>query len=196
MVRIITLIILFFIPELSLSQNGIIRGTLKDKSSQEGLPFANIIVKELGTGTTTDFEGNYNLEVQPGNYSVEFSYVGYESIVVTDVTINEGTIYPLSVSLEYESELLEDVVVTAAVIADSESALLSVQRKSPNLLDGITAENFKKIGDGDAAAAIKRVPGVSIQGGKYVFVRGLGDRYTKTILNGLDIPRYSLYLLI
>ncbi|MFL2996054.1 MAG: carboxypeptidase-like regulatory domain-containing protein, partial [Cytophagales bacterium] len=188
MVRVIILIILFFIPELSLSQNGIIRGTLKDKLSQEGLPFANIIVKELGTGTTTDFEGNYNLEVQPGNYSVEFSYVGYESIVVTDVTINEGAIYPLSVSLEYESELLEGVVVTAAVIADNESALLSVQRKSPNLLDGITAENFKKIGDGDAAAAIKRVPGVSIQGGKYVFVRGLGDRYTKTILNGLDIP--------
>ena len=146
MVRIITLIILFFIPELSLSQNGIIRGTLKDKSSQEGLPFANIIVKELGTGTTTDFEGNYNLEVQPGNYSIEFSYVGYEIIVVTDVTVNEGAIYPLSVSLEYESELLEDVVVTAAVIADSESALLSIQRKSPNLLDGITAENFKKIG--------------------------------------------------
>ena len=188
MVRIITLVILLSIPELSLSQNGIIRGTLKDKSSQEGLPFANIIVKELGTGTTTDFEGNYNLEVQPGNYSVEFSYVGYESIVVTDVTINEGAVYPLSASLEYESELLEGVVVTAAVIADSESALLSVQRKSPNLLDGITAENFKKIGDSDAAAAIKRVPGVSIQGGKYVFVRGLGDRYTKTILNGLDIP--------
>ena len=66
----------------------------------------------------------------------------------------------------------------------------SVQRKSPNLLDGITAENFKKIGDSDAAAAIKRVPGVSIQGGKYV-VRGLGIG-TQKQLNGLDIPGLDL----
>tara|TARA_B110000438_G_scaffold55973_1_gene56115 strand:- start:538 stop:3318 length:2781 start_codon:yes stop_codon:yes gene_type:complete len=179
---------LFYIPQLSLSQEGILRGVLKDKSTQEGLPFANIIIKEIGTGTTTDFEGNYSLKVKNGIYSVEFSYVGYESVLVTDVTITEGTVFPLSVSLEYESELLESVVVTAEVIANSESALLSVQRKSPNLLDGISAENFKKIGDSNVAAAIKRVPGVSIQGGKYVFVRGLGDRYTKTILNGLDIP--------
>lgn len=188
MIRIISLIILFYIPQLSLSQEGILRGVLKDKSTQEGLPFANIIIKEIGTGTTTDFEGNYSLKVKNGIYSVEFSYVGYESVLVTDVTITEGTVFPLSVSLEYESELLESVVVTAEVIANSESALLSVQRKSPNLLDGISAENFKKIGDSNVAAAIKRVPGVSIQGGKYVFVRGLGDRYTKTILNGLDIP--------
>ena len=188
MIRIISLIILFYIPQLSLSQEGILRGVLKDKSTQEGLPFANIIIKEIGTGTTTDFEGNYSLKVKNGIYSVEFSYVGYESVLVTDVTITEGTVFPLSVSLEYESELLENVVVTAEVIANSESALLSVQRKSPNLLDGISAENFKKIGDSNVAEAIKRVPGVSIQGGKYVFVRGLGDRYTKTILNGLDIP--------
>ena len=54
-------------------------------------------------------------------------------------------------------------------------------------MDGLSSENFK-VGVGDLASAVKRAPGVSLQGGKYVYVRGLGDRYTKSILNGLDIP--------
>ena len=61
-----------------------------------------------------------------------------------------------------------------------------MRAKSANVMDGISAQTFKKIGDGNAAA-VKRVPGVSLQGGKYV-VRGLGDRYTKTTLHGMDIP--------
>ena len=55
-------------------------------------------------------------------------------------------------------------------------------------MDAVSAQEFKKAGDGNAASAAKRVSGVSIDGGKYVFVRGLGDRYTKTQLNGMDIP--------
>jgi len=59
---------------------------------------------------------------------------------------------------------------------------------APNMIDGISAASFKRIGDGDAASAMKRVTGVSIEGGKYIYVRGLGDRYTKTTMNGVDIP--------
>src|SRR5690606_17835013 len=70
----------------------------------------------------------------------------------------------------------------------TEEALLTVKKKAPNVLDGISSANFRKIGDSDAASAIKRVPGVSVEEGKYVYVRGLGDRYTKSTLNGMDIP--------
>ena len=55
-------------------------------------------------------------------------------------------------------------------------------------IDGISSAQFKKIGDSDAASAMTRVPGVSVAGGKYVYVRGLGDRYNKTLLNGMDVP--------
>ena len=70
---------------------------------------------------------------------------------------------------------------------NTESALMTIKMESPNLVDGISSANFRKMGDSDAAASMKRVPGVSVEGGRYVFVRGLGDRYTKTILNGVDI---------
>ncbi|MGK0324568.1 MAG: TonB-dependent receptor, partial [Psychroserpens sp.] len=65
---------------------------------------------------------------------------------------------------------------------------LNLQKKSVTLLDGLSAQAIKSSGAGDVAAAIKSVPGVSVEGGKYVYVRGLGDRYTKSILNGIDIP--------
>ena len=71
---------------------------------------------------------------------------------------------------------------------NSEASVLEIQRKSASLLDGISAQAFKKIGASDIAGAVKSVPGVSVQGGKYVYVRGLGDRYSKSILNGVDIP--------
>ena len=83
---------------------------------------------------------------------------------------------------------MQEVVVKAQVIRETEAALLTIKRKSPNMIDGISAETFSKIGDSDAAGAIKRVSGVSVQGGQYVFVRGLGDRYTKTTLGGMEIP--------
>ena len=83
---------------------------------------------------------------------------------------------------------LEEVVVTATEIRDTDIALLTVQKKSANLVDGISSQTFRKVGDSDLGAAMKRVTGVSVQGGKYVYVRGLGDRYSKTTLNGMGIP--------
>ena len=182
------IIFFLFISFYSFSQTGTLRGIIKDKISQEGLPFATVQVKETTIGTTTDFEGSYSFDLEAGEYIIIFSYVGYENLEITNVLISEGEVTNLTASLGYETELLDAVVVTAQEITDTEAALLNVQRKSPNLIDGISSENFKKIGDSDIAGAIKRVPGVSIQEGKYVFVRGLGDRYTKTILNGMDIP--------
>ena len=82
---------------------------------------------------------------------------------------------------------LGTVKITTETKKNTENTLLSLKMRSSNLIDGITASSFRKIGDSDAASAMKRVAGVSVAGGKYVFVRGLGDRYNKTMLNGLDI---------
>ncbi|MFC6996062.1 TonB-dependent receptor domain-containing protein [Rufibacter roseus] len=63
-----------------------------------------------------------------------------------------------------------------------------MQRKSATVMDGVSAEQFSRSGDSDAAAALTRVTGLSIEGSKYVYVRGLGDRYVKTSLNGAEVP--------
>ena len=86
------------------------------------------------------------------------------------------------------SNELAVVTITAEQARNTEAALITVKKKSANVVDGISADKLRKTGDSDAADAAKRVTGVSVEGGKYVYVRRLGDRYTKTMLNGVDVP--------
>ncbi|MBT8233183.1 MAG: TonB-dependent receptor plug domain-containing protein, partial [Bacteroidia bacterium] len=90
--------------------------------------------------------------------------------------------------LKEESEVLQEVVVTAKAVRNTEAALMTIQKKAPGLLNGVTTQAIKRSGDSDVGSAIKRVTGVSVEGGKHVVVRGLVDRYSKTILNGLEVP--------
>ena len=170
------------------AQTGELNGKVIDKEYNDILPFANVIIKETGTGTTTDFEGNYSINLEEGVYTVTFSFIGYETAEVSGVEVKAGEIITVNSSIGPLSNQLEEVLVKATTAQNTEASLLNVQRKSVNLLDGISAQTFKKIGANRAATAVKSIPGVSVVGGKYVYVRGLGDRYTKSILNGVDIP--------
>ena len=187
---ILLLLIAFqFITGFVFAQNGTIRGAIFDESTGEPLFGVSVLVKETSTGAVTDFDGKFEIQVAPGSYMLQISYISFSSISLTEVLVeaDKVTVLPDILMKEEESEL-ETVTVSAAAIRTTESALMSVKRNAPNLLDGISASTFRQIGDGDAASAVKRVTGVSIEGGKYVYVRGLGDRYTKTVLNGVDIP--------
>ena len=170
------------------AQTGTIRGTVVDGSNGDPIMFGNVLIVELSDGTTTDLDGQYSFDLPVGSYTIEYSYLGYANTKVTDIKIEEGKVTVMDVRLQEDAEVLEEVVVTAKQLRNTQVALATLQRKSVNVLDGISSQSFRTIGDSDAAGAIKRVTGVSVQGGKYVYVRGLGDRYTKTVLNGLEIP--------
>ncbi|RPD96770.1 TonB-dependent receptor [Aureibaculum marinum] len=184
-----TLLVLFtlFINLLN-AQKGTLSGTIKDGDINDVLPFATVLIKNSDKGTTSDFEGLYEIELEPGTYTVIYKFLGFETKEVTGVIIKSDNITSLDITLREATGTLDEVVLTAETARNTESSVLNIQRRSVNLLDGISSENFKKLGASDLAKAVKSVPGVSIQGGKYVYVRGLGDRYTKTILNGVDIP--------
>ncbi len=182
-------IILFgLISNIIFAQKGELYGKAIDQQYNDILPFANVIIKGTSSGTTSDFEGNYSIKLNEGVYTVVFSFIGYETKEITEVFIKAGESYELDVSLGPLSNELEEVVIKARTAKNTEASLLNLQKKSINLLDGISAQTFAKIGASNSAQALKSVPGVSVQGGKYIYVRGLGDRYTKSILNGVDIP--------
>jgi outer membrane receptor for ferrienterochelin and colicin len=173
----------------TMAQNGIIRGTVYEDETNEPLFYANAQIPSAGAVAFTDFDGNFELSLEPGTYSLEISFLGLATLVIPDVEVVAGEVVAFeNLRLKPSTNELMTVTVTASAMRNTESALLDVKRKSATVMDGISAQNFKRIGDGNAAAAVTRVPGVSIQGGKYVFVRGLGDRYTKTQLMGMDIP--------
>lgn len=192
--KLLSLVSLFLVTLLSAQaeegdDKGILRGTVIEDATGEPLFSAQVQVVGLQAGAVTDFDGQFEISLPPGKYDLRISFLGLEPITIQGVVIEAGNVEVIElIRLKEGGEQLQEVVVSAEAIRNTESAMLTMRAKSVNVMDGISAQTFKKIGDGDAAAAVKRVPGVSVQGGKYVYVRGLGDRYTKTTLHGMDIP--------
>ena len=171
------------------SQSGTIRGIVFDGETGEYLVGVTVYEESTQTGTITDLDGNFNMNIAPGTYSIRISYISYESLQITDVEVSSGEVTSLGeIKLEEATISLNEVTIVANAVRNTEAALISIKRKSANVLDGISEGSIKRIGESDAAGAMKRIPGVSVSGGKYVYVKGLGDRYTKSLLTGVDIP--------
>lgn len=187
--KLVVTFLVFCSPIFLSAQNGIIRGQIIDGENGEPLFSANAVIKGTLIGTTTDFDGNFELNAAAGIYTIEYSFIGMSSLLVTEVKVMAGEVTVVdAVKLEPASSQLAEVVITSEAVRNSEASLVTVKRKSTNLIDGVSAAKLRRTGDSDAGDAAKRVTGVSVEGGKYVYVRGLGDRYTKTMLNGVDIP--------
>lgn len=169
---------------------GSVVGKLTDKEyNNEPLPFANVLIKGTTKGTTSDIDGLYSLEnLDPGAYTLMFSFVGYETQEIP-VTIVAGKVTEVNVPMGASAASLDEVVITTTTKRESETALLLEQKKSVAFKASIGAEELSRKGVGDVAAAVTKVSGVTKQEGTgSIFVRGLGDRYNVTTLNGLPLP--------
>jgi outer membrane receptor protein involved in Fe transport len=181
------------LPIISFAQ-GTISGTILDEKIGEPLIGANVVIDGTTTGTSTDFDGKYQFNVEPGVYTIAISYIGYNEKKISDVEVKDGEITYLDVALSDESvELALDIVVSAKAIERSENALLMLQKKSDKIQDGISSQEMSRFSVSDAAGAMKKVTGATVTGGKYIYIRGLGDRYSLTQLNGLIIPSADPY---
>ncbi|AWG21138.1 hypothetical protein FFWV33_06115 [Flavobacterium faecale] len=185
------LIVAFLICSFTYSQNkGTITGVLTDKeSNNESLPFANVLLKGTKANTTTDIDGKYTIAILPGTYTIQFSFVGYEPVEVP-VTVVSGKTIVLNKALSSGGYKLEDVIIRAAPTnREKETALLLDQKKAVEIKQSIGAQEMSRKGVSDVASAVTKVSGISKQEGTGgVFVRGLGDRYNVTTLNGLPLP--------
>lgn len=166
-----------------------ITGTVVDSETGETLIGVNVVIDGTIKGTATDIDGRYTIRnVEPGTYTLVVSYLSFSTQRITGVVVEEGATVTLDVALQPESELLDEIVVTADVVQSNEAGLLSIQRKSVPMQDGISFEEISKGSDGNVGSAMKKVAGVSVVGGKDIYVRGLGNRYSNVQLNGSAIP--------
>jgi hypothetical protein len=185
---------ILFIPLLittfSFSQTkGIVSGILTDKdANNQTLPFANVLIKGTSIGTNTDIDGKYSLSIVPGDYTLQFSFVGYESVEVP-VTVKSNETITISKALGSGSYKLEDVVVKSTVNRQKETALLLDQKNAVEIKQTIGVQELSRKGVSDVATAVTKTTGITKQEGSgNIFVRGLGDRYNSTTMNGLPIP--------
>ncbi len=183
------LLFLIFTQAIVAQNEGTVRGIVLDKTSGESMIGANIAVVGTDQGTVTDIDGNFDLNLVPGTYSLQISYLGFQELIQEGVVVTANKVTLLTdIFLSEDAQQLDEIVVTAQAVRTTEAALSLIKKNSSVILDGISASKMKLIGDGNAVEAAKRVTGVSVEGGKYVYVRGLGDRYIKTMMNNTDIP--------
>ena len=176
---------------ISAQKTGSILGKLTDtEMNNEPLPFANVVIKGTTKGTTSDFYGLYEIaNLEPGTYTVVYSFLGYETVEIPEVNVEAGKVTTINVPMASTGVALEGVTVTTIARKDSETALLIDQKKAIEIKESIGAVELGKIGVSDVAAATTKISGVSSsEASGDVFVRGLGDRYLSTTLNGLTVP--------
>lgn len=174
---------------------GRITGRIIDASTGTGV--ADVGVQIVGaipgaattSGTMSGVDGRYTLQnVRAGTVTLHVRRLGFQPKTVTGVMVPNGGAVEQDITLERTTVQLGAVTVSASAERGSVDAALDAQRNATGVVSTVTAEQIAKSPDGDAAQAVQRVSGVTVQDGKYVFVRGLGERYTTTSLNGARLP--------
>jgi len=187
--RSLILSLLFLVTSLiTIAQNGKIEGKITDAKTGLPLTGVSVSVKNSTKGTSSDLEGRYILNVTglTGKITLVFSYGGSVKDV-EDIEVSEAKVTTQDVSLEVKAKTGDAVIVRSFTNARKETAasLITFQKTTNTVASVISAEAIKRSPDRNTGEVLKRLPGASIQEGKFLVVRGLADRYNQAMLNGV-----------
>ncbi|HEV7590879.1 MAG TPA: TonB-dependent receptor [Longimicrobium sp.] len=176
-------------PAAAAQGSGQVAGRVLDSTSGRPLPAARVAVQGTQIAAMSAVDGRYVLRGVPaGEHTVTVSLLSYATKTVTGVRVAVGGAAALDLTLAPQGIALAGVTATATRERGSVSRALDEQRTATGIVNATTREQIARSPDGDAAKAVQRVSGVTVQDGKYVFVRGLGERYTTASLNGARLP--------
>jgi len=168
---------------------GRVIGQVMDAGTLRPLPGAQVAVVGTALGALAGLEGRYQVgNVPAGVVDLQVTMIGFAAKRVTQVAVPAGGTVRMDILLEESAVQVQGITVTAQQERGSQVMALAEQRNAVGVQSSISADQISRSPDGDAAAAVRRVSGVSVQDGKYVQVRGLGERYTTSSLNGSRIP--------
>jgi len=166
---------------------GKLSGRILDEKG-ETFPGASIRVAELNMGMQSAVDGTYTLPLPPGTYTLEISYISYQTQKITGVKIIAGGVTKLDISMKPADNALKEVVVTSGYQKASTAGLYARQKTAAAVTDGISAEQIARTPDNNVGAVLKRVSGLNVVDNRYVVVRGLSDRYNQAQIDGVAQP--------
>ncbi|MNK00542.1 TonB-dependent Receptor Plug Domain protein [compost metagenome] len=158
----------------------------------EPMPSANIKVLETGQGMQSSVDGTYQLNIAEGTYTLEVSYISYQTKKITEVKVKSGQTTNLNMVLNPAANALQQVTVTGSFKRESIIGLYAQQKNAAGLTDGISAEQIARTPDRHIGQTLSRITGVSTTDGKKVVVRGIAERYNVATLNGSTLPSTSV----
>jgi outer membrane receptor protein involved in Fe transport len=168
---------------------GQIVGRVVDAVTGQGL--ADVGVQIVGTrlGTSTGVDGRFFISHVPaGTVTVQARRIGFAAKTVTGIQLDAGATIDQNIALSSATVQLTPLVVSATAERGTVNSALDAQRNAVGVVNAVTAQQIQRSPDANAAQAVQRVSGVTVQDDKYVFVRGLGERYTTSSLNGARVP--------
>jgi hypothetical protein len=173
--------------EVKNKEKGFIKGQVISAEDQKPIKNVKIFVKGYPVEGKTDKNGNYSLTLPEGNFSISLIHSSFSSQTINDLIVQGKKTTQKNIELTPASLELAEFVVLAPHIEGSIASVIDEKRNSSAVADVLGSEQFSKSGDSDAAGALKRVTGITVVGGKYVYVRGLGERYSNTLMNNLNL---------
>lgn len=188
-------VLLLLCSAQSLAQKAVISGKVIDKETGEALIGVSVAAGTASGnagGAITDFDGNYNFEVDPGNYTITCKYTGYNNFVIDGLEAKAG-VNIVDAPMEVSGMAIAETVITATQIKNTDASLIALQKKSFAIQDGISSQQISRTGASDAADAMRQVTGAVVEGGRFIVMRGLGDRYSISQLNGITMPSTDPY---
>ncbi len=164
---------------------GTVKGTITDRQTKEPLTGATVQVSGTAQGAVADLDGNYTLELKNGTYTLTVRYIGYKDMTINAVEIKGETV--LNFDMEPDTQTLGEVQVTAKKNLEGERALQMERQKATLAIENLGSKEMSLKGIGNVEEGVKKITGISIASAGQLIVRGLGDRYSTTTLNGLPI---------
>jgi hypothetical protein len=180
---------LFIFSLSGFSQSGSINGTITIKSTGETMPGVNVLLLGTTIGASSDLDGKYSISYVPaGNYTMVASFISFKTDTVFNIKIEKGKTSIVDLQLEEMVFTLEGVDIVARKETNTEISMISTIKQSNLIINGVSAMQISKSQDKDASEVIKRVPGVTIMDDRFVYIRGLSERYNSVWINNTASP--------
>lgn len=183
---IFSLLFLTLLPAL-ISAQGVIRGSVTDSLTNDKLICASVQILGTSIGAMTDIEGEYKITNIPfGKHQLKITYIGYKTKIIP-IEITDSQSKTVNIKLTLDAVSIEEVVVTGQ--ARGQVAAINQQLGSNTIVNVISEEKIQELPDANAAEAIGRLPGVSLQrsGGEAnkVVLRGMSDKFSVVTIDGI-----------
>jgi TonB-dependent receptor len=178
------------------AQRATIAGKVIDKTTGEsliGVAIRAVNAAGEARGASSDFDGNYTFEVTPDKYTITVNYPSYQKLTFTDFDAKAGAANTFDIVMEEEGATIAEVVIVARQVKNTDASLIALQRRAFSIQDGLSSQQISRTAVSNAADAMKQVTGAVVEGGKFIVMRGLGDRYSISQLNGITMPSTDPY---
>jgi outer membrane receptor protein involved in Fe transport len=170
-------------------KQGTIAGTVFDANNGQPVRAAHVSIKGQPLTLVTDTDGRFQVKLSPGTYSLIVTSPRYLDTEIADVVVVAGEVAEASTVMVAKGTVTTvDVVEKVGSVEATAAAMMAERKLAAAVTDGLSSEEIRKTVASDAAGAVEKVTGVSIVGEGYVYVRGLGERYSATMLNNSVLP--------